>query len=650
MGRVLGFKSAVAALNSGAGDDTYIVDSVDDVVVENFNEGTDTVFAFISYDLTDNVENLWLSGDAVLTGRGNALNNILTGNNTVNYLLGGLGDDTYYIQNSGDMVEEAHHQGTDTIYSTVSYSLFGRAVENFIMLGDDDLVVWGNSLDNLLVGNTGDNLFQGEAGADTMQGGDGNDTYIITATSDVVVELENGGYDLVQSTARTTILSANIENLTLMGDPLYHQEGTGNALGNILMSAHSGSSVLRGGAGNDTYYLNGNFDFVEEEAGEGYDVIYSTASVTIAGQYVERVELTGTANTSINGNSIRNVMIGNSGNNIFSGWGGGDYIEGGLGNDVYYIWDVRDTVVERAGEGTDTIYSEVSYDLAGRHVEVLNLGRGAINGTGNSLANTLRGGDGNNILNGLGGHDRLDGFGGADTLIGGTGNDTYVVDGSDDVVTELPGEGRDLVQSSFSYSLGAGLEDLTLTGMDAINGTGDDLGNVLTGNSGNNILSGGLGDDTYYIQNTGDNVVEVNGQGTDTIYSSVTYALTGRYVEILTLTGSANLNATGNSFANTLIGNDGNNRLNGKAGSDILEGGLGSDTFLFEAGSGADVIRDFNASQNDSINLNAYTGGIASDSSVAQSGTDVIITLAGGGNVITVQDALRADVLGHIVW
>ncbi|ESQ87175.1 hypothetical protein ABAC460_20605 [Asticcacaulis sp. AC460] len=647
-------KSSAAALApiSGAGDDSYIVDSVDDVVVENPNEGTDTVFAYISYDLTANVENLWLSGSDVLTGRGNALNNILSGNSNVNYLFGGLGDDTYYIQNAGDMVEESHHEGTDTIYSTVSYSLFGRAVENFIMVGSGDLVVFGNSLNNRLVGNSGHNLFQGEAGADTMEGGGGDDTYIITSASDVVIELDGEGYDLVQSTASKTTLSAYIENLTLMGDPLYHQEGTGNAQDNILMSFHAGTSLLRGGAGNDTYYLNGNFDFVEEAAGEGYDVIYSTASVTIAGQYVEKVMLTGTANAGIVGNSIRNILIGNEGNNQIQGWGGGDHLEGGMGNDTYYVSDVRDKVIEAAGGGSDRIISSVGYSLEGTQVESLWLTpyTDGVNGTGNSLDNDLRGGDGANILTGLAGHDRLDGSGGADALIGGTGNDTYVVDFNQDVVTELQGEGRDLVQASVSYALGDWVEDLTLDFADAINGTGNSLNNVLTGNSGNNVLTGGLGNDTYYVQNTGDNVVEANGQGTDLIYSSVTYALTGRYVEILTLTGGGNINATGNSFANTLVGNDGNNRLNGKAGGDALEGGLGSDTFFFETGSGVDVINDFDAAENDAINLNAYTGGVISESIVAQSGADVVITLAGSGNVITVQTALRADVLSHIIW
>ena len=85
---------------------------------------------------------------------------------------------------------------------------------------------------------------------------------------------------------------------------------------------------------------------------------------------------------------------------------------------------------------------------------------------------------------------------GADTLRGGGGNDTYVVDNAGDVVTENAGEGTDLVQSSLTYTLGANVENLTLTGAAAINATGNTLDNILTGNTANNVLTGGAGNDT----------------------------------------------------------------------------------------------------------------------------------------------------------
>src|SRR5262249_52715447 len=159
----------------------------------------------------------------------------------------------------------------------------------------------------------------------------------------------------------------------------------------------------------------------------------------------------------------------------------------------------------------------------------------------------------NDTLTGHSGDDTLDGGAGGDTLIGKRGNDTYIVDNAGDSVVENANEGNDLVQSSVSYTLGANVENLTLIGTAAINGTGNNLANRLTGNSAANVLNGGGGNDTYYVS-TGDSVVEAANGGTDTVYSDVTFIL-GANVENLTLTGTGAINGTGNNLANTLIGN-----------------------------------------------------------------------------------------------
>ena len=120
-------------------------------------------------------------------------------------------------------------------------------------------------------------------------------------------------------------------------------------------------------------------------------------------------------------------------------------------------------------------------------------------------------------------------------------------------------------------------------------------------------------------------------------------------VENLTLTGTPNLNGTGNNGDNILTGNDGDNSLTGGKGHDTLSGGLGADSFVFGLSSGADTITDFSASQGDTIDVSAYTHGTPHSAYIFQAGLDTTIDL-GGGNVITVTGVVMADVAAHVVW
>src|SRR6185295_6288879 len=171
----------------------------------------------------------------------------------------------------------------------------------------------------------------------------------------------------------------------------------------------------------------------------------------------------------------------------------------------------------------------------------------------------------------------LTGNSAANVLMGGAGNDTYVVSAGDSVV-ENAAEGTDAVQTSLTYTLGSNVENLTLTGTAAINGTGNALNNVLTGNSAANVLMGGAGNDTYVVDNAGDTTVEDADNGLDTVNASVSDTLSDN-VESLTLTGTADLVGTGNALANLSGRNVGNNLLlGGVGGFDTLEGGAGNDT------------------------------------------------------------------------
>jgi Ca2+-binding RTX toxin-like protein len=179
----------------------------------------------------------------------------------------------------------------------------------------------------------------------------------------------------------------------------------------------------------------------------------------------------------------------------------------------------------------------------GDNLENLTLtGTTAINGTGNELNNSITGNAADNLLTGGLGNDTLNGGAGADTMIGGLGNDSYNVDNTADTITESQNEGTDSVSSTINYTLGDNLENLTLTGTTAINGTGNELNNSITGNAADNLLTGGLGNDTLnggagadtmigglgtdrlYLglnDNAVDNVNYVLGDGTDTVYQFV---------------------------------------------------------------------------------------------------------------------------------
>ncbi|MEQ9692359.1 MAG: calcium-binding protein [Bauldia litoralis] len=250
------------------------------------------------------------------------------------------------------------------------------------------------------------------------------------------------------------------------------------------------------------------------------------------------------------------------------------------------------------------------------HATIFDPRTSPINGDGNANVITSRK-DGATV-NGLGGSDTLlgqeqadilNGGTGADLMLGRGGDDTYFVDNAGDQVIEAAGQGTDTVASSVSFTLGANVEYLGLSGTANISGTGNGLANILVGNSGNNALfggdgadgidgmggaddmRGGTGDDTYFVDNAGDGVTEFAGQGTDTVASSIAFTL-GANVENLVLTGSAKINGTGNNLANTLVGNAGKNTLNGGGAADTISGGLGKDKLLGKGGKDMFVFAD----------------------------------------------------------
>jgi trimeric autotransporter adhesin len=356
-----------------------------------------------------------------------------------------------------------------------------------------NMVLTGTASNDVLSGKSGDDELYGLGGNDTLNGGDGNDyldgdydpvndpNYAVGndtlngGNGDDII-FGDGGDDLLNGDAGDDELYGELGNDILNGgDGVDYLEGND---GDDRLNGGIGTDNLIGGMGNDTYVVNGFADIITELLNEGTDTVETDITLDLNNfANVENLTLTGTGIINATGNTLNNVLTGNSEANILAGGAGNDRLIGGVGNDTMkggagndtYVIDVTtDIITENLNEGTDTVEAAISFDLTNiANVEKLVLTGTAATGIGNGLGNTITGNVAANTLNG---------GTGVDTLIGGAGNDTYVVDNTLDVVTELAGEGTDLVQSSVTtYTLSANVENLTLTGTGLINGTGNIL-------------------------------------------------------------------------------------------------------------------------------------------------------------------------------
>ncbi|HEX2648781.1 MAG TPA: calcium-binding protein [Burkholderiales bacterium] len=648
----------------GGGNDTYVVDSAGDIVSETLAGspgGTDTVMSSMNYVLGANLENLTLTG-AALNGTGNGLVNVITGNASDNVLNGGagadtlnggLGNDTYVVDAQGDTIVDSG--GTDTILSSAAqYNMDVTApdAENITLTGIGNINAQGNALNNIMTGNAGMNQFNGLGG---------DDTYFVGA-GDQVVEGSGNGTDTVVASA-SFVLSGNIENLTLVGAAL---NGTGNDLGNILtgnalgniLDGGTGNDTLIGNAGNDTYIVDSADDVVQETIGGaagGLDTVKSsvTFDLSVDGENIENLTLTGLVDVDGRGNELNNVITGNSNGNTLDGSGGNDILIGNGGDDIYVVDSAGDVVSETlAGTagGTDRVESSVSYTLGANLDNLILTASGNINGIGNGLANTITGNSGDNLISGGAGTaiDTLDGGSGVDTLdystaaaavtanlgtntvTGGAGNDVISnfenIKGSafNDVLTGDAGDntllgglgndtldggdGNDIADYS-TATLGVTV-NLSLPDGQAQNTVGagvDKLTSIegVRGGAGLDTFTGNAGDNQFYVNNTGDKVLD-GKDGIDTVFATATFSIANSSnVENLTLLGTGNFNATGNSLDNELSGNAGDNVFVGGAGHDIMYGGDGIDTV------------DYSGSQTGvtvNLELGTATGGIDVDS------------------------------------
>jgi serralysin len=479
------------------------------------------------------------------------------------------------------------------VFNAMQYHGDARSLIEDAIGGAGNDTLRGNAAGNRLAGGAGNDSLAGFDGADTLEGGAGSntlaggtsdDTYIVASATDLLVEALGEGTDTVRTGLAWT-LGTNLENLVLTGRA--DVAGTGNTLDNRI-EGNAGSNRLAGAAGNDT-------------------------------------------------------LLGGEGNDTLDGGTGSNSLAGGAGDDTYLVSSTGDLVWEEVGGGIDRVVAAISFTLSAE-VEQLELAAtAALNGTGNALdnlllgnaaANRLLGLAGNDSMAGGAGNDTLEGGSGNNTLDGGVGNDVYVVTSTGDLLVEAVGGGTDLVRAVVDWTLGANLENLTLTGTAGLSGAGNALNNIIIGNAGANLLTGGdgndslaggegndtlvggagrdalsgnLGDDTYLVDSATVALVESAGQGTDTVRASLSWTL-GANFEVLVLTGSAALNGTGNALANMITGAAGANLLAGGDGADTIAGGAGDDTLLggaaadlLSGGAGADAFRFLRPSEGGDI-------------------------------------------------
>ena len=389
---------------------------------------------------------------------------------------------------------------------------------------------------------------------------------------------------------------------------------------------------------------------------------------------------TATTNTRyVQGTNGNDTVHGSGANDVINGRLGTDTLIGGGGDDSYIVNSISTVVVEAFDGGIDEVRSSMGFALPD-HVENLYLvgNNGSKDATGNALPNIIVGNGGNNVITGGHANDILTGGGGADTFVFERG------DGSD-IITDFQAgtNGRDVVRlDDYGFStfedlrsamteVGAdthlalsSFETLVFRDRQVSDFVEDDFllpeippesqawiranigtaaADTMLGSASNerfegkgnaDVFKGGVGDDTYLVDNDEQHIVELTREGIDTIESYISYALPDN-VENLTLLTAGTV-GTGNDLANRIIGSSGADMLNGKGGNDYLVGGGGDDVFVFEIGMGSDTVADFNSTAGEADILRfvgygegAYLSNDGADWSIHYSGGVDIFHLAG---------------------
>jgi Ca2+-binding RTX toxin-like protein len=607
-GRIGTFGDQGTTLYGGGGNDTLLVDT--EVINSSLygEEGDDTLNAMASHY-------------AILNG--GTGNDVLLGGNPTrdggDQLDGGDGNDIIRAFSMNDMLDGGN--GNDI--------LDGGSFDDVVTGGSGNDSLYGGGDADSLVGGEGDDLIYGDwspyGWSNEYFGARGNGDYLEGGTGADMLYGDDGD-DVISSA--TGVFTGAGPSLTYVGLP----------------DAGLERDRLSGGSGNDRLYAGAGDDV---DGSTGVDSLYLSLLGSTSGLVIDAAAVLSGAPQSFSGvitnievfaaltatnfddtiTSISGLAVsGSDGNDRLFSSSGADAFDGGIGVDTI---DYRDSVARislnlvltsgQAGAGGDSV------------INVENIAGSAFNDalTGNNVANRLEGRDGNDILIGLDGDDILDGGAGANSISGGAGNDTlivsadgnelqggagsdiYVVVGRTDTIIENANEGTDeLRTTSFIYDLNSAnnVENLTFTDNAAHAGVGNALANLLVagtaadelqGRGGDDIirggagaantLLGGMGDDLYVVEATGDTVLEYANEGTDTVSTALSVFYLRDNVENLVYTGSGTFSGVGSADANTMIAGAGADFLNGNDGADILIGGSGADLLI--GGNGADQFR-----------------------------------------------------------
>ena len=426
------------------------------------------------------------------------------------YLFGLGGDDTFYYDTGHGFTQVGATEIGDSDGSDIIDG--GAGTDRLIVLSDYHYALFGRNSDVYMMVFTLKAESDGFAHFKVSQAWDRYDPFTTgTAVSDVTLK------SVEQFTFIGTAAPAPPD-----GYPVKYSTTDFITVGDLSGTSLAGAALV--------FSLGSSGDYRGQPVGNVANS-YSTLDAAMATNPI--VGVGGEGNDLLIGGSANDELIGDGGEDELHGNGGTNTLIGGRGNDIYYSDNRDDTIVEYADQGTDSIHTLAPYYILRPNVETLAYaGTGAFVGIGTSGDDGITGGPDSDYLVGLDGNDYLDGGGGIDQLQGGLGNDVYHVEDSGTTIVEYPGEGIDRVETALQfYTLRDNLENLTFLADGPHRGDGNGADNVLTGGGGNDILYGhegndtligngghnrligGTGDDRYVLSQSGDEVIELGGEG-----------------------------------------------------------------------------------------------------------------------------------------